>query len=313
MTIIVIGSVHVDFYVIVSKFPKPGETVLGYGYHYQPGGKGANQAIGCGRLGVKTYMVGKIGNDFKDLLIENFKRNNVITDYISIDEKHHTGVAFIILHEKTRENMIFVDPGADYYLIENDIDRVVPVINESKIVLLQMEIPFSTNIYAARKAKELGKIVILNPAPMSEGVHELIKLADIVTPNKIEAEYISGVKINDLISAVKAGKRVLKYGLKHVVITLGSEGSVLITQDKAIYYPSFRVQAVDTTGAGDAFNAGFAVALSKGVSIEEAVIWGNAVAALKITKIGAQTGMPWFNELLDFLEKNKDYAYRRLS
>ncbi|MEZ0394102.1 MAG: ribokinase [Desulfurococcaceae archaeon] len=312
MAVTVVGSIHVDFYILVERFPRPGETLIGHGYHFSPGGKGANQAVGCGRLGERTFMVGRIGRDFKDYLLDNFRSNNVNVDFVKVDDHRNTGVAFIILNEKTRENMIFVDPGADYHLSTADVDDALPAMEESRVVLLQMEIPGAVNKRAAEIARSLGKVVILNPAPVSGDVYEIAKHVHVITPNAVEAEYISGVPVTDANSAARAGRKILELGPEHVVVTLGARGAVLVTRDEALYYPAFRVEPVDTTGAGDAFNAGLAVAISRGLPMEEAVLWGVAAGAIKVTKMGAQAGLPREGELLDFLDRNRDYSYTRL-
>ncbi|MCF8884823.1 MAG: PfkB family carbohydrate kinase, partial [Aigarchaeota archaeon] len=180
------------------------------------------------------------------------------------------------------------------------------------IILLQLEIPLEINMYVSEIAFLKGKTVILNPAPASKLPEEIFKYVKIITPNRVEASQLTGVEVRDLNTAVKAGKKLIEKGVEYSVITLGSQGAVLVTSDKYIYYPSFKVDVVDTTGAGDAFNAGLAVALSQGHTIEEAVKWANACAALKITKIGAQSGLPDKYELEEFLRKNQNYQMKIL-
>lgn len=307
MTITVVGSIHIDFYIKVDRFPMIGETLIGKGFQISPGGKGANQAVGCSKLGEETYIVGKIGKDFSNYLIDNFKTSNVKTDFLKIDPRYNTGVAFIILNETTGENMIIIDPGADYSITEKDIDDALEAITRSEIILLQLEIPMKINFYTSKLAAEKGKTVILNPAPVSKLPEDIFKYVKIITPNRVEASQLTDVEVKDLNTAVGAGRKLIEKGVMYSIITLGSQGSVLIKPDKALYYPPFRVDVVDTTGAGDAFNAGLAVALSQGYPIEEAVKWANACAALKITKIGAQSGLPNKHELEEFLDRHEDY------
>ncbi|MEM4636261.1 MAG: ribokinase [Nitrososphaerota archaeon] len=312
MSITVVGSVHVDFYIKVDRFPLVGETLLGRGFQISPGGKGANQAVGCSKLGEETYIVGRIGKDFSEYLLANFRNVGVKTDFLKIDLEHNTGVAFIILNTSTGENMIIIDPGADYWITRKDVDDALKAIVESDIILLQLEIPLEINMYVSEIAFLKGKTVILNPAPASKLPEEIFKYVKIITPNRVEASQLTGVEVRDLNTAVKAGKKLIEKGVGYSVITLGSQGAVLVTSDKYIYYPSFKVDVVDTTGAGDAFNAGLAVALSQGHTIEEAVKWANACAALKITKIGAQSGLPYKYELEEFLRKNQNYQMKIL-
>jgi ribokinase len=308
MCITVLGSIHVDLYIKIERLPEIGETIIGSGFTILPGGKGANQAVGCSRLGVKTYMIGRIGKEFSDFLLRNFRDNGVITDFIIVDEQYPTGVAFIILHEKTKENMIIIDPGAGRKINYIDIDRADDAIDLSKIVLLQLEIPLEANLYMCKKAKSKGKTVILNPAPAKSLPEDMLHYIDIITPNRVEAYQLTGIPVKDLSTAKEAGERLIQKGINTVIITLGSYGSVLVSTDKALHYPAFNVEIVDTTGAGDAFNAGLAAALSKGIDLEEAVVWANAAAALKLTKLGAQTGLPYLDELLDFLKKYPSYS-----
>ncbi|MEM0261026.1 MAG: ribokinase [Nitrososphaerota archaeon] len=312
MSITVVGSVHVDFYIKVDRFPLVGETLLGRGFQISPGGKGANQAVGCSKLGEETYIVGRIGKDFSEYLLANFRNVGVKTDFLKIDLEHNTGVAFIILNTSTGENMIIIDPGADYWITRKDVDDALKAIVESDIILLQLEIPLEINMYVSEIAFLKGKTVILNPAPASKLPEEIFKYVKIITPNRVEASQLTGVEVRDLNTAVKAGKKLIEKGVGYSVITLGSQGAVLVKSDKYIYYPSFKVDVVDTTGAGDAFNAGLAVALSQGHTIEEAVKWANACAALKITKIGAQSGLPDKYELEEFLRKNQNYQMKIL-
>ncbi|MEM4536522.1 MAG: ribokinase, partial [Nitrososphaerota archaeon] len=307
MCITVIGSIHVDFYIKVDRFPVIGETLFGKGFQIFPGGKGANQAVGCSKLGEKTYIVGRIGKDFSEYLLNNFRNSNVDTKYLKIDDEHNTGVAFIILNVNTGENMILIDPGADYWITENDVNDALNAIIDSKIILLQLEIPIEINIYASMLAASKGKKVILNPAPVSTLPKEIFKYIEVITPNRVEASQLTGVDITDIPTAVKAGKKLVEEGVKYAIITLGSSGSLMVSLEKAIYYPPFKVNVADTTGAGDAFNAGLAVALSRGYPIEEAVIWANASAAVKITKIGAQTGLPSRYEVEGLIRRSADY------
>jgi ribokinase len=307
MSITVLGSIHIDLYINIDRLPEMGETIIGRGFSILPGGKGANQAVGCGRLGEKTYIIGRIGVEFSDLLLKNFRDNNVMTNFITIDKQYPTGAAFIILNEKTKENMIIIDPGAGRRISNTDIDRAENAIDSSRIVLLQLEIPLEANFYMCKKAKSKGKTVILNPAPAKILPEDMFHYIDIITPNRVEAHQLTGIPVRDLSTAKEAGEKLIQKGVNIVIITLGSYGSVLVSRSEAVHYPAFKVNVVDTTGAGDAFNAGLAVALSKGIDIKEAVVWANAAAALKLMKLGAQTGLPYQDELLDFLKKHSDY------
>ncbi|WP_440059435.1 ribokinase [Thermogladius sp. 4427co] len=308
--ITVLGSIHVDFVVKVPRLPRPGETVLGHGFSIYPGGKGANQAVGCGRLGVRTYMVGKIGRSFRDMLVKNFVENNVDTRYVSFTDETETGVALIFVSDETGENMIAVDPGADYKLTIRDVDNAFHAIEDSRIFLTQLEIPVDIVEYSIRRASPVVEYVILNPAPARSISEEVLKFVDIITPNRTEAFMLTGIRVESVNDAVRAGRELVRKGVDVAVITMGSQGSVLVEKDYALFFPSFKVSAVDTTGAGDAFNAGLAYGLSKGYSIIESVKIANAVAAIKTTKPGAQTGLPWLRELEEFASSSQYLKYK---
>jgi len=298
----VVGSIHVDFFIRVPRLPRPGETIKGHGFAIKPGGKGANQAVGCGRLGLKTYMVGKLGRDFAEFLLSNFRSNGVYTDYVYVDEEANTGVAFILLSDEG-ENMIAFDPGADYRLIPDDVRRAEDAISRSTVLLTQLEVPLETVEAALSLAKEKGVTTILNPAPARELPHSILELADIVTPNRVEASMLTGVEVRDAKTAAEAGRRLLSMGAGSAVITMGGEGAVVVTGEEAYLVPAVRVTPVDTTGAGDAFNAGLAFGLVQGLPLMEAVKLGNMTAAIKVTKFGAQEGLPWREELEEFLKR----------
>jgi len=298
----IVGSIHVDFFIRVPRLPRPGETIKGHGFAIKPGGKGANQAVGCGRLGLKTYIVGRLGRDFSEFLLNNFRGNRVSTDYVYVDEEASTGVAFILLSDEG-ENMIAFDPGADYRLSPEDVKKAEDAISRSSVLLTQLEIPLETVRTALSLAKERGVTTILNPAPARELPRDLLGLADVVSPNRVEASMLSGVEVKDVRTAVEAGRRLLSMGAGSVVVTMGSEGAVVVTEEESYIVPAVRVKPVDTTGAGDAFNAGLAFGLAQGSSLVEAARLGCVIAALKVTKFGAQEGLPWREELEEALRR----------
>jgi len=302
MTIAVIGSIHVDFYIKTPKFPQPDETVLGKEFAMHPGGKGANQAVGCARLGVRTYMLSAIGDDFfGKIMVENLSKNNVVTDYIYVAKGVHTGIAFIILNEVSKENMIIVAPGADEAItpdyVENTLSSLTP-----RAVLTQLEIPIQTVYKTLEIGKKVDAITVLNPSPVKYLSSEIYKYVDVIIPNRVELQQLSGIEVRTEEDVFKAGECLLSRGVKVVVATLGARGAAVITYDKKKIVEAFKVNVVDTVGAGDAFAAGLAVALVEGRDIEEAVRFANAVAALKVTRMGAQS-MPYREEVEKFLKK----------
>jgi ribokinase len=302
MTIAVIGSIHVDFYIKTPKFPQPDETVLGREFAMYPGGKGANQAVGCARLGVRTYMLSAVGDDFfGKIMVENLSKNNVVTNYIYVAKGVHTGVAFIILNEVSKENMIIVAPGADEAItpdyVENTLSSLTP-----RAVLTQLEIPIQTVYKTLEIGKKIDAITVLNPSPVKYLSSEIYKYVDVIIPNRVELQQLTGIEVRTEEDVFKAGECLLSRGVKVVVATLGARGAAVITYDKKKIVEAFKVDVVDTVGAGDAFAAGLAVALVEGRDIEEAVRFANAVAALKVTRMGAQS-MPYREEVEKFLKK----------
>jgi len=304
VTVTVVGSIHVDFYIRLPKLPRSGETVLGYDFIVKPGGKGANQAVAAAKLGAETYMVGRVGGDvFADQLLENLRKNSVDIRHVYKDPTTHTGVAFILLDQETGENVIAVAPGADLKVSREDVDRALDTIKSSKVLLLQLEIPVETVVYAARRAWESGVKVLLNPAPARQLPEEIYRYVHVITPNMIEASHLTGITVESVEDAVKAGKKLVERGVKYVVITMGARGALVVSEDLVEHIPAYKVSVVDTTGAGDAFNGALAVFIAEGMSITDACRLANAAAALKITRVGAQEGLPTRRELFEFIEK----------
>ncbi len=297
----VVGSIHMDFYIRLPKLPQQDETVIGYGFTMLPGGKGANQAVAATRLGAETYFIGRIGKDvFGSQLIDILRSNNVNTDYVTIDDTTHTGIAFILLNT-SGENMIAVAPGTDYKVSKDDINKAIDVIKRSNAVLLQLEIPLDTVIYAARVSWENGVNVILNPAPATHLPEEIYRYIYAMTPNRVELSMLSGIQVKSFDDIVKAGRMLIKKGVKYVIATLGGDGAMVISEHSAVHVPAYRVEVVDTTGAGDVFSAALAVFIAEGMDIIDACRMANAAAALKITRMGAQSA-PFREELMQFLK-----------
>jgi len=299
--VVVVGSMHMDFVVVLNRFPEIGETVIGKDFKMTPGGKGANQAVSAARLGAETYLVSRVGNDSIGVhLLENLRSNSVRDRYVTIDTESYTGVALIFVDSKGR-NMIAVAPGTDARVSREDVDRAFNELCSMDTVLLQLEIPVDTVVYAAKKGKEIGSLIILNPAPYRKLPEEIFLNVDVITPNRIEAEQLTGIKIDSLSDCEKAGKALLGKGVKIAVITLGERGAYVVSNEYTGLVESFQVPVVDTTGAGDAFNGALAVALAEGMPIKEAVIFANATSSLKITRLGAQEGLPRRREIENFL------------
>ena len=291
--ICVIGSLNMDLVVNVDTMPKPGQTIIGSNFKEVPGGKGANQAVAMARLNGNVSMIGKVGEDgFGQTLINSLKNDKVDTTYIQTS-KGATGVALITV-DKNAQNSIVVSPGANFEVKEDDIDNNIEAIKNSDIVVLQLETPLNTIKYALNKAKELNKYTILNPAPAVKLDDEIIKNVDLLTPNETELEIISGVSIETEEDIQKAAQIMIEKGVKELIVTLGSKGSLYINKEKSMFKKAYKVEAVDTTAAGDSYTGALAVALSQDKNIEDAMDFASKVGALSVLKEGAQSSLPTF-------------------
>lgn len=297
--IVVIGSSNTDMVIRTKNLPRPGETVLGGTFFMNAGGKGANQAVACARLGGAVTFVCKTGNDvFGHQAYQLFDDEGIDPSYVFSDPKNPSGVALILVDDNA-ENSIAVASGSNSNLVTADIDNSLDAIENSEIVLMQLEIPLKTIEYAAQIAKSRGKMVILNPAPAPTEPLPLsiLKNIDLITPNETEAELISGIPVVDETSAIAAAKRMAELGVKKIIITMGSKGAMLYEDGEAELIPSIRVKAVDTTAAGDCFNGALTIAISEGRSLKDAVLFANRAAAISVTRPGAQVSMPYRHEV----------------
>ena len=297
--ICVIGSLNMDLVVNVDTMPKPGQTIIGSNFKEVPGGKGANQAVAMARLNGNVSMIGKVGEDgFGQTLINSLKNDKVDTTYIQT-AKGATGVALITV-DKNAQNSIVVSPGANFEVKEDDIDNNIEAIKNSDIVVLQLETPLNTIKYALNKAKKLNKYTILNPAPAVKLDDEIIKNVDLLTPNETELEIISGVSIETEEDIQKAAQIMIEKGVKELIVTLGSKGSLYINKEKSMFKKAYKVEAVDTTAAGDSYTGALAVALSQDKNIEDAMDFASKVGALSVLKEGAQSSLPTLEDVKNF-------------
>lgn len=304
--IVIVGSYNTDLMSKTPWLPKHGETVLGGPFKLGPGGKGSNQAVAASRLGAEVHFIGCVGEDyFGEIARNNFIKEKINIDYLKISRTNHTGMALILVDDKTAENMIVVAPGANMeiniLLVENARDIIV----SADVVLLQLEISVEIVEYVVKMVYESNKAIsILNPAPGKKLERKVWEKVSLITPNRSELELITNRSIVTVEEAEKAAQEVISVGVKNVIVTLGGEGALVVNTDKTTYVPSYQVDIVDTTGAGDAFNGGLAIALSEGKDLVEATKFANAAAALKVTKIGTAPAMPYREEVERFL---KDY------
>ncbi len=296
-SISVLGIFVADISFSGEKIPSIGETILGDSYNIGPGGKGCNQAIAISRLGGKVNFISKLGqDDYGELAISKLKKDNIDTSKIIISDKHQTGVAGILVDKNTGKNAINVIVGAPSTLKTDEID--LNVIKNSQIFLTQLEIPKETTFDCLKFAKDNGVTTILNPAPASTLSKEFFNYIDYFTPNETEAEFYSGIKINNEKDAKLASDKLLKLGIKNIIITLGEKGLFYSDGKEEIFLKAISVKAIDTTGAGDAFNGGFAFSLFQGKKIRECLRLANKVAGLSTTKLGAGDGMPYLKDIV---------------
>jgi ribokinase len=297
----VIGSLNCDFVMRASRRPQKGETVIGTSFNTFVGGKGNNQALACARAGAQVSMIGRIGADpFGRLIAEKLAESGVDCAYLFSDPSVGTGVADILI-DADGDNSICVAPQANARLSPGDIEAAAPAIARAGVVLLQLEIPHATVAAAARLAKASGATVVLNPAPVPpEGVlpADLLSHTDILVPNQIEAEMLTGMPVKDLAGAVAAARRLQELGPRHVIVTLGALGALLLDDaGRAVTIPAFEVAVEDTTAAGDAFCGALVAALASGEALSDALVWGAAGGALACTRLGAEPSLPMREEL----------------
>lgn len=297
--IVVIGSSNTDMVVKTSHLPAGGETVLGGTFFMNAGGKGANQAVAAARYGNRVVFVAKTGDDlFGKQVLKSLEQDNIVTDYVFVDKENPSGVALITIDSEA-ENCIVVAPGANMSLSPADIDVASEEIRNADVLLMQLESPVETVTYAAKMAAEAGVPVILNPAPapaepLSE---ELLKSLYLITPNRSEASRLSGIEIKDMESAYRAAKAIRDMGPKCVIITLGNEGSLLDDGAMPMRVEALKVEAVDTTAAGDTYNGVLASVIAEGRSLIEAMREANVAAAISVTRMGAQPAAPTREEI----------------
>lgn len=297
--ILIVGSSNTDMVIKTLNFPAPGETILGGRFLMNAGGKGANQAVAAARLGGLVTFVGKIGDDiFGKQAVQQLEDEGINVDFVAVDPENPSGVALITVDRKG-ENSIVVAPGSNGTLSPVDFNKAIAELNASEFVLMQLEIPIPTVEHIAQLAALKQKKVILNPAPAAQLSDELLKNLYIITPNETEAELLTGIKVTDEESALNAASVLNEKGIEIVIITMGSAGAFLLANGKPEIIHAPKVEAVDTTAAGDTFNGALVVALSEGKTIQESIAFANKAASISVTRIGAQSSVPFRKEILN--------------
>lgn len=301
--ICVVGSCMIDLISRVPRLPKLGETLFGHEFHMGYGGKGANQAVMAAKLGAQVSMVTKLGRDvFGDGTLKNYQAQGIDTTHVLFDDTRFSGVAPIFVDDHA-QNFIVIVPGANLGLSRADVQDAREIILASEILICQLEIPVETTLEAFRIAKSGNVRTILNPAPAAPLPDELLQLTDICAPNETETELLTGLPVNTLAEAEAAARKLLARGPKTVILTLGERGALVVDEHVVESVPAIPVNAVDPTGAGDAFVGSLAVFLGEGLAFADAIRRANAVAALSVTRVGTQVSFPLRQEADEFLQK----------
>jgi ribokinase len=299
--ILVVGSINMDLVMRTSRVPHPGETMFGEDLRAIPGGKGANQAVAVARLGMPVLLAGRVGLDhFGQILLSGLADNGVDTSHVERDDTASSGTAFIFV-EPGGENTIVVATGANGRFSSRSAEELIAVLDQVELVLLQLELPLESMARVIELALAAGKPIVLDAGPVCRKALPAFFRVDVLTPNEAEAEALSGLRVRDQDSALRAARALLERGPGAVVLKLGAKGALLASRKATLFVPAYPVRAVDTTAAGDAFSAALAVSLAEGKKLEEAVQVANAAGALAATKVGAQPSMPTRAELKAFL------------
>lgn len=306
----ILGSLNMDIVLKVENMAKIGETIFAKSLTTIPGGKGANQAVASKRMGSEVYMIGKVGVDSNgDFLVSQLAKDGINTEYVFKDNKETTGTAIINVNCEGN-NSIVVVPGANMNINLDEIKQSYSIIKDCDVIIAQFETPSEMTIEAFNYAKSQGIITILNPAPAKALDENLLKCTDIIIPNETEAYELTGILVEDLESAKKAADNFINMGVNYVIITLGSKGAALITKEKAELIPAIKVNAIDTTAAGDSFIG--AVSSKLGAeelnfeNLKKAIAFGNKVSSIVVQRSGAQPSIPTKKEVIDIYGEDED-------
>ena len=304
--IAVVGSYATGLTMKAARIPGAGETLLGAGYRVDFGGKGSNQAVGCARLGARVSFVARIGNDnFGEMALGLYREEGIDAACVQKTNAAPTGVGFIVVEEGSGQNCIVLDPGANELLAAADIAKAAVALNSSSVVMTQLETPVEAAASALECGRKSGAITTLNPAPVRPLPAAVLGLVDVLTPNEKEARVLAGRDADADAEPEAVAQDLIRLGVKQVVMTLGEKGALLFTASTRRHFPAIQVQAVDTTGAGDAFNAGLAVALAHGDTIERAVEFAIVTGAMAVMKEGVIPSLPRRSEVLEFCQSNR--------
>ena len=303
--ITVVGSYATGLTMKVERLPCTGETLLGTGYRVDYGGKGSNQAVGSARLGAKVNFVARIGNDaFGEMALTLYRDEGIDVAHVKQTAGAPTGVGFIMVEASSGNNCIVIDPGANELLTADDISICAAAFQSTAVVLTQLEIPVAAAEAALLCGRAVGAVTILNPAPVRPLPPSILQLVDVLTPNQVEARVLTGRSPDAAIEPEQLARELIRSGVKQVVMTLGERGALIVTSSLSTHVPAVPMSAVDTTGAGDAFNAGLATALASGTSLEAAVQFAVVTGGLAVTKEGVIPSLPSCDAVRDFYQKS---------
>ena len=299
--ICVVGSSNIDLIAKIPRLPKMGETLLGRYFHMSCGGKGANQAVMAGKLGAEISIVTKVGRDhLGEIIRKNYEQMRVDPQYILTCDETSSGVAPILVDDEGRNLLVYI-PGANMLLSPEDVERAVEPIAAADVLVCQLEIPLESSRRALQIGREKGVRTVFNPAPAQSLSRELLELCDVVIPNETETEIITGMPVESEEQIAAAGNRMREMGCEVVIVTMGHRGVMLVSPEGTRHIPAEKAEAVDTTGAGDAFVGSFAYFLAQGRSLEESVRRANRIAAYTVARVGTQVSFPWGHEIAELL------------
>ncbi|SFP84007.1 ribokinase [Salibacterium halotolerans] len=318
MTISVVGSINNDIVAVIDQYPKRGDTIFGKEIQYFPGGKGANQATAAARFEKHVRMIGAVGSDYYgENLMKSLDSSNVDTRFVKKSEKYATGTAIVAI-DSTSENTMFVMKGANEDLLPEDVEPPFRETNDTSVLLVQMEVPQETVIRSMQLAKERNIYTILDPAPAEGITVKALEYADIITPNRQETYHMLGIDVVNVDTAVHAARTFESMGVKNSIIKMADQGSVVYQNGDWQHIPAISVEAVDSVGAGDAFAGTLACCMEEGIDLVKAARFATAVGALKVTKVGAQVGIPYKEEVREFCSQlgeeyvlDKESAFER--
>jgi len=295
--VLVLGSANIDHCIAAPRLPRPGETIIGSRYFTAFGGKGANQAVAAARMGARTALIGRVGDDAPgQAMLDNLSANGVVTQYVARDTTNASGSAYIIVAE-SGQNQIIVIPGANMAVSPSDVDRSREAFRNARVLLLQMETPDLALVAAAEAARAAGVLVVLDPAPVRPIPPELYRLLDFVAPNETEALALTGVDVDDLTGARRAAEAFASRGVRIPVIKLGPRGALALSDGEAIHSPALSINPVDTTAAGDAFAGALASSLAQGLDLRTCLSIANTAGGLACTRFGAMPSLPYAHEV----------------